>query len=1146
MKNLILIDGRIQNIESIIACLETNTDHIIFDYFSDTYSSIKAKINQESYVNISITQHNHNGYFFHFLQNERQCILHSILHDDPFLNTWTDFIQFLSTMCPSAAAIDLLICEIWEQTEWVYVINKIKNRLSSLSSPIHFRASVDILTSPTGDYLMESETPMLNITSTYFTSQIKTYTYDIFVAYPDPPIINTIIPQDKAIQVYLMELDDGGIPITKFQYSLNGDAFVDAVGLTSPFTISGLVNGTQYIVRFKASNGAFTSYESDAWFPVIPYAEINEPIILQMTLTYPATLYMYDTNLGGINSSPQVVDIIFPPSAPEITAVAAGNEEAMVSFTQPSDGGAPVIAYLYSFDGTTFEYARDNTSPLLIQGLNNGTEYQVQLKADNGYVVSPASPYSATFIPYANVPSPVITSVTPGNKQMTVYFTQTTIGLTISNYEYSIDGGQTYHLANTTSSPIVVTDLSNGVAYSMTLKANTTSSLVSLPSNTAINIVPYTTPDTPIIKSIVADDGTIFIYFDTAVFNGGRPVIYFLYSLDGGTTFTSSSQTQLPIRITGLTNGTTYNVAIKSINAAGYSALSNVVSCRPATLPSAPQIVSVAVDSVNVTIEYQPSAYGGGNTIVKHQYSLNNSETYIDLPADATQFTLYGLAIADYSLKIRVVTDANTISYSLPEYFSTFGANVPGAPTITGINYYTNTKTAIIRFTAPPVDPPILRYLISVNDAAFEFAQYDNKDIIFNDMEYGTPYHFKIKSVNKYGASPVSNKSATLHPIGVPSCPFLYNIKCNYVDTYLYYTSPQSNGSGIIKFQYSINSGEWINVFDYASPIKIPALALNAYSNIQLRAVNLAGASFPSTRLIKPNIELPVLTRAPYLIPTINNATVFLNNHINSTVPITGIRYILWRDSVEDPPVDIAFFNSFVINDLSYNVLYKMKFCLITEFGVTEYSPISRQYVYNAELSSAPIIYTIYPYGEKASIFIIPPDYRGLKPIISYLYSYNGEPYIDSGIDDDHMPIVTDISVNTPYTVTVKSRNEVGISVMSRLYTFYSYSGVPDEPIFSVASLSSAYFSIKILAPAHDGGHPILGYRYSFNNINYYPILMDTSNFYLRNLTPNTEYILYVYAYNALGNGRPYKKKVKTAIDTKDFNPWLLRLKMQK
>ena len=89
-----------------------------------------------------------------------------------------------------------------------------------------------------------------------------------------------------------------------------------------------------------------------------------------------------------------------------------------------------------------------------------------------------------------------------------------------------------------------------------------------------------TVPGTPVITNIVAGDQELIINF-TAPSNGGTPITDYLYSINGGITFTSSNDITSPITITGLTNNVTYQVSIKAVNAIGTGIASPNITGTP-------------------------------------------------------------------------------------------------------------------------------------------------------------------------------------------------------------------------------------------------------------------------------------------------------------------------------------------------------------------------------------------------------------------------------------------------------------------------------------------------------------------------------------------------------------------------------------
>jgi len=73
---------------------------------------------------------------------------------------------------------------------------------------------------------------------------------------PDAPTITSSYAGNGQLTIsFTAPAFNGGLAITKYQYSLDGSNWSDTdAGITSPRTISGLSNGTDYTVRLRAVN----------------------------------------------------------------------------------------------------------------------------------------------------------------------------------------------------------------------------------------------------------------------------------------------------------------------------------------------------------------------------------------------------------------------------------------------------------------------------------------------------------------------------------------------------------------------------------------------------------------------------------------------------------------------------------------------------------------------------------------------------------------------------------------------------------------------------------------------------------------------------------------------------------------------------
>ncbi|MEG0451340.1 MAG: fibronectin type III domain-containing protein, partial [Lysinibacillus sp.] len=207
-------------------------------------------------------------------------------------------------------------------------------------------------------------------------------------------------------------------------------------------TVTGLTNDTAYTFKVIATNAEGESVESSASTAVTPKA--------------PATV----------------------PDAPTNVTAVAGDGEATVNFTAPSnDGGSAITGYTVKVyeDGIekTALQQTGTTSPITVTGLTNDTAYTFKVIATNAEGESVESAASTAVTPKApaTVPNaPTNVTAMAGNGEVTVNFTaplndggSTITGYTVKVYENGVE--KTALKQTGTTSPITVTGLTNDTAY---------------------------------------------------------------------------------------------------------------------------------------------------------------------------------------------------------------------------------------------------------------------------------------------------------------------------------------------------------------------------------------------------------------------------------------------------------------------------------------------------------------------------------------------------------------------------------------------------------------------------------------------------------------------------------------------------------
>ena len=281
---------------------------------------------------------------------------------------------------------------------------------------------------------------------------------------------------------------------------------------------------------------------------------------------------------SGAYSGSVSTTVIVPPSAPPAPtslAASAGNGSVSISFTQGSDGGSAISNYKYSLNGgssfTEFSPV-DIASPVVISGLTNGVSYNIQLKAVNSLGDGDASA-SITVTPATipDAPTDLVASYA-GSGTVEISFTPgSNGGLTITNYQYSIDCGASFTPLNPVDgiSPVSITGLTNGQAYCIELKA--VNSVDAGIASSSVQYTPYGPADAPTSLTWVDTlNGTISLSF-TQGSDQGSAITNYEYSLDGGNTFApfSPAQTSSPVSISGLNIRTHYSIVLRAVNDAG-------------------------------------------------------------------------------------------------------------------------------------------------------------------------------------------------------------------------------------------------------------------------------------------------------------------------------------------------------------------------------------------------------------------------------------------------------------------------------------------------------------------------------------------------------------------------------------------------
>jgi hypothetical protein len=177
---------------------------------------------------------------------------------------------------------------------------------------------------------------------------------------PEAPTDVTALPGDtRATVSFTPPASNGGAAITSYTVTASPGG-ATASGPQGPIDVTGLANGTAYTFTVTATNAAGTG-----------------PASTPSPAVTPATV----------------------PGAPTGVQVVAGNGEVTVSFVPPtSNGGAPIESYTVTASPGGHSVT-DESSPVFVFGLANGTAYTFTVTATNAAGTGPPSSPSAEVAP---------------------------------------------------------------------------------------------------------------------------------------------------------------------------------------------------------------------------------------------------------------------------------------------------------------------------------------------------------------------------------------------------------------------------------------------------------------------------------------------------------------------------------------------------------------------------------------------------------------------------------------------------------------------------------------------------------------------------------------------------------------------------
>jgi hypothetical protein len=911
----------------------------------------------------------------------------------------------------------------------------------------------------------------------------------------------------------------GGQPVaTEYQYAFqNVDACFN--------TITDLVNGNSFSLAAPL-NQVYTVY------------------VRARGLDQANTVVAWTSNVASGSGRPYIV----ATTPPGIQSLTPGLNSLAVAFTAAAGGYPNSYTYQYSVDGgETYVDTTPVGSTITIGGLTEPRAYSVKLVAINTAGTSaPSSPtFSATPYVAPNVAATIV-SIDSSFQALVVNFTGSSGSSPVNptTYFYSIDDGDTYVDASSTTSPLVITSgLTTVGERSVRIKSafRENGSIVwYAPQSEVVPGSPYIAPSAaPTVTSVDSSLNRLLVRFGAS--SGSYPAnpSNYLYSLDGAAyqSMNTADATSVFV-IDNVSTAGPHTVAVKS----EYRLLAPngtlVWQSSPSTTftgayayiaGSRPNIAAITPGINQLAVRFQPST-GGYPSTSKYQYAFANVDSsFVDTPAlvNGNTFVLADLGNQSYTVYLRALgpTSPSATWVSAVDSSSSRPYVVGSVPTIRSIQSGTNSLTVTVQSSTGGY-PAVAgyRYRYETVSGSFQSANAFSAGNTFTLTGLSNEiYTVSVQALGNVGLQEVWTTAADVsdgRPFVVGSAPVVQSVVAGVRSLEVTFTN-SVGGYPTPTIYYSVSGGTfdpntYVDSGLTTSPIVVPGLTQAGTYHIRLKAVNAGGNSAASNALSgQPIIVVATMT--------VNGVTSRPNG--------LDVSYLLDQDPNFVPATYAYSVNSgsyvatsgnaspMAITGLNTVGTYTVQLRVSDAFGVNVFSNVARGQPYIA--GAAPVLIRANSGPESLVVAYDIDAVGGYPSTTSYQYTFDGgNTYVDSSgsVSVTANPLVLpNLTENREYRVQLRSVNPGGVSpawsnaVVGRPFV----GGTAPTVLLATTDATAARL---VIAPGTGAYPDIVAYEYSLDGGAYMDVAVSVDGVLrIQNLDSDTSYVVRVRGRNAEG-----------------------------
>jgi hypothetical protein len=651
-------------------------------------------------------------------------------------------------------------------------------------------------------------------------------------------------------------------------------------------------------------------------------------------------------------------------------------------------------------------------------------------------------------------PAPTGLSAVAAGTSVTVSFMQgSNNGSTITNYQYSLNGGSTFVALSPaqSGSPVTISGLALNTSYSIQLKAVNAVGVGAASATLAVTTL--NVASAPTITSVTGGLRRLTVAFTAPTSTGGSAITNYKYSTDGGTTYVPfvPPQTSAASYIitagsvygqTTLANGLTYTVLIRAVTAIGDGTPSNAVNGTTFAAPSAPTALVNTSGNQQLTIAFTPGAQGG-SAITNYKYSTDGGVTFASAATSTSPVTITKLSsdgttdLANLTFYPVVLLAVNAQGDGTPSAILNASTNnVPPAPSFTSFTpFATSIRIAFEQSGTGGTGLTISNYNYSLNGAAFVNFGTANPYTI-TGLASSTSYTLRLTATNALGTSAIS-AATTINTLSVPPAPtnlsYTPSKPVGVVTLTVYFLQNGDGGSAITDYQYSTDNGTTFrSAGTAASPVTITKLSSDGTTNlsdqttyqVKLRALNAIGNGTASETLDARTSDVPPAPiNLSYVVTGSNAISVAYQQPGDGGSTITNYLYNLNGAAFQSAGTSN---NNFALSGLTPGTV-NVRVEASNFYGVGAASSNLSTFI---GPPGAPQT-LVASKGNQQAVVNFTPGSGGNSTVGAYSYSLDGGATYTAVTPSSNRFTVSGLSNASTYSITLKATNSFGDSLPS-------------------------------------------------------------------------------------------------------------------